>query len=128
MRALAMWTYRISGGVIALGGLGHSLGGYDKVQLALAGATLAPPIQSLLAAVWHFAGAAMVVLGTCLLLEFRRWRRAPAQGLVLGPVVALFYTGFGAYAVWFTADAFFWTFVVLGGLTGASTLVITRNH
>jgi len=114
MKKLLSILLLLAGAVIALGGIGHSFGGVGQVHEALANQSLQPNVFRLILAVWHFAGASMVVFGLLVLWQWRElhYGRNP-QGLVLFGI-GLFYLLYGVWAVLLTNSTFFSIFVVLG--------------
>lgn len=105
------------GALVAAGAAGHSFVSGPGVQRALAGAV--PPATGLLVmTVWHFAGACMVLLGLCAVIEAVLWGQAKFTGLV-----GAFYAAFGVITLLATGQRFFGVFVVLGtGLLTAAWL------
>ena len=105
------------GSLVAAGAAGHSFVSGPGVQQALAG-TVPPATDLLVMTVWHFAGACMVLLGLCAVMEAVLWQQARFTGLV-----GAFYTAFGAITLLKTGQPFFAVFVVLGcGLLAAAWL------
>lgn len=103
--------------LVAAGAAGHSLVSGPGVQQALAG-TVPPATSLLVMTVWHFAGACMVLLGLCAVVEAVLWGQARFAVLV-----GAFYTAFGAITMLSTGQRFFGVFVVLGcGLLVAAWL------
>jgi hypothetical protein len=105
------------GSLVAAGAAGHSFVSGPGVQQALAG-TVPTATGLLVMTVWHFAGACMVLLGLCAVIEALLWDQARFTGLV-----GAFYSAFGAITLLATGQRFFAVFVVLGcGLLTAAWL------
>lgn len=125
-RRIADILYLASGILIALGGLGHSFGAVGQVQAALENARIDPRTLRLLLAVWHFAGAAMVVLGALAAADW--WalrRRADVPGTV--PVLlGGFYVAYGLAALAWMREPFWAIFVVYGLMAGIAGRLARR--
>jgi len=116
----------IAGIAIALGGLGHSLEGSVPVRLALEKHGIPIPLERLVVAVWHFCGAAMVVLGVLVLGTWREFQSGRRPKGVAHYLTGAFYLAYGPAAVAYTGMAFFWVFFGLGLTVLVSSLCLSR--
>lgn len=110
------WLQGLSGALMALGALGHSLARGPQVRADLAAAGVNVDLQQLVMVVWHFGGVCMVLLGGVVMLAVRVRVLLPAAC-----VVGTTYTAFGLVAWAWSGMPFFAVFTVLGltALAGA---------
>jgi len=127
MKKLAWAAQGLAGLGIALGALGHSLGGLRPVQAALASAAVPDDTVRLIVAVWHFAGLCMLLLGALVLRSCHlQWTRAGRDAASWMPAsIGVAYAAYGAWAVLATGQSFFVVFSVLGGLLFAGVWLAT---
>lgn len=119
MRNLPFILYALSGILIALGGAGHSFAAVAQVHAGLSGPGVDPHLIRLILAVWHFAGAAMAVLGLLVLVD--AWARRKGDGLAVLPwIVGGFYVAYGIAALAWMREPFWALFVVYGALAALS--------
>lgn len=123
---LSSSLYLMSGILIALGGLGHSFGAVDQIHAAFASVPLDPRVARLIVAVWHFAGAAMGVLGLLVACDWWSLRQGKAGPAVLPVILGGFYVLYGAAALAWMREPFWAIFVVYGLLAGASGMAARR--
>lgn len=116
--------YLLSGILIALGGLGHSLAAVAPVRAALDTSNLDPQVAKLVLVVWHFAGAAMLALGAMVVVGWNKSRSGQKLDLVAPGILSAFYVIYGAGALTWMREPFWAIFVVYGILCGASALVL----
>ncbi|MCB9497374.1 MAG: hypothetical protein H6686_10865 [Fibrobacteria bacterium] len=119
-RKIASALYLMSGILIALGGLGHSLGAVGQVHEAFGKVRLDAHTADLVIAVWHFAGAAMVALGAMVVSGWWKTRHGEVLDESTPLLIALFYIGYGIAALAWMREPFWSVFIVFGLLAGLS--------
>lgn len=126
-RSVLSSLYLVSGVLIGLGGLGHSLGAVGQVHEAFAKTPLEPRIATLILAVWHFAGAAMVALGALVVRGGWSALRGRSVEPAIPVVTGLFYVGYGVAALAWMREPFWTIFVVYGLLAGLSGWALRKS-
>ncbi len=109
---------------IGLGVLGHSLQWGRHVQPALSG--VAPQVIQLLALIWYWTSATMLVFGLLLIWTWRRILKGDMNLFFIPWTVSLFYLLEGVYGSLYLG-AFFSVFIVLAVLLGISTWGLRRT-
>jgi hypothetical protein len=71
----------IGGGLILVSGAAHSLVGWPAIGSELAKTNAPADLVTGIAAGWYFGGAAMLILGVTVILQFVELRRNPSASL-----------------------------------------------
>ena len=106
---------------IGLGTLGHSMQWEKHVHGALTG--VAPEVVQLLALIWYWVSATMLVFGLLLIWTWRRIAQGDRNLFFIPWMVGAFYLLEGLYATVYLGP-FFSVFIVLAVLLGMSTWVL----
>src|SRR3954447_12572392 len=91
----------VGGGLILVSSAAHSLGGWPAIRAELAKTNAPPDLVTGLASGWYFGGAAMLIIGVAVILQFVEVRRNPSASLRATQVAGLVYLlfGFGVLAI-----------------------------
>ena len=106
----------LTGLAIFLGAFGHSFVGRRSLDIGVARVALDAHTEKLIYLVWYFCGGCMLVFG--LLVVAGGWRawRGENGGLPASGLIGIFYLLTGVLSLAYMKEAFWVTFVVLGGL------------
>jgi len=107
----------LTGLFIFLGGFGHSFMGRKTLDIGLARVALDMHTEKLIYLVWYFCGGCMLVFGLVVIASAWRAWRGEKSGLAASSWIGVFYLATGVLSLAYMKEAFWTTFVVLGGLT-----------
>lgn len=111
----------IGGGLILVSSAAHSLAGWQAIGSELAKTNAPADLVTGIAAGWYFGGAAMLIIGVTVILQFVEVRRNPSASLRATQVAGLIYLAFGFWVLAITREPFAALFIVPGlVLAGAS--------
>ena len=85
----------IAGGLILLSGAAHSFVGWPVIRAEIAKTNTPADLVTGIAAGWYFGGAAMLIIGVTVVLQFVEVRRNPSASLRATQVAGLVYLAFG---------------------------------
>ena len=111
----------IGGGLILVSSAAHSFGGWPAIASELAKTNAPADLVTGIAAGWYFGGAAMVIIGVTVVLQFVEFRWIPSVSLRATHVAVLFYLAFGLGALAITREAFSALFIVPGLVLAAAS-------
>jgi|SRR6185312_7087826 len=106
----------LTGLFIFLGGFGHSFMGRKTLDIGLARVALDMHTEKLIYLVWYFCGGCMLVFGLVVIASAWRAWRGEKSGLAASSWIGVFYLATGVLSLAYMKEAFWTTFVVLGGL------------
>lgn len=124
VRKIASIVLLLTGVVIALGAFGHDSNARHLAEEFAKVPALDAGVVLIINAVWHFCSGCMLVLGAICVWSWWRIRGGARDAYFAPMLVGVFYVISGAATVAYTGKAFFWLFVVLGGLLLASSLML----
>jgi len=101
--------------LIGLGAAGHSFLGRRTLDVALARVTLDTHTEKLIYLVWYFCGGCMLVFGLLVIAAAWRAWRGEKSGLFASGLIGIFYLLNGVLSLAYMKEAFWSTFVILGG-------------
>ena len=107
----------LTGLFIFLGAFGHSFLGRKTLDLGLARAALDMHTEKLIYLVWYFCGGCMLVFGLLVIASAWRAWRGDKSRLSASSWIGVFYLLTGVLSLIYMKEAFWATFVVLGGLS-----------
>lgn len=126
-RIIFLTILLITGMLMALGALGHSLSGIDQVKTELSKVGASEEITKLVIVVWHFTGAAMVTFGMLVVWVWNRVRKGEKNVLIVSALIGVLYLLYGIAAVrYFNGEPFFYVFVVFGSLLLVSSTALRK--
>ena len=111
----------IGGGLILLNSAMHSFVGWPAISSEVAKTNAPADLVAGLAASWHFGGAAMLIIGITIVLQFVEVRRNPSASLRATQVAGFVYLVFGVGVLALTREAFAWFFIVPGLVLAAAS-------
>jgi hypothetical protein len=111
----------IGGGLILASSAAHSFGGWTAISAALAKTNVPADLATGLAAGWYFGGAAMVIIGITVILQFMEVRRNPSASLRASQVAGVVYLAFGCGVLALTREPFAALFIVPGLVLAAAS-------
>ncbi|MGA6954397.1 MAG: hypothetical protein WBY73_04765, partial [Candidatus Acidiferrales bacterium] len=124
MRKLFSWLFLITGIVIGLGSIGHTLA-VSHVHAALDKFPVDPNVSTMIYVVWYFVSACMLLFGLTLVWVWLRLRAGDTKPLFVAVLIGLFNLANGIGGMIYRhGDPFFWFFIVLGGLLLISSYVL----
>lgn len=127
-RKIASSALALTGLLIGLGAFGHSFIGRRSLDLGLARVALDTHTEKLIYLIWYFCGGCMLVFGLIVIgSAWRAWRGAK-DGLAASGLIGVFYLLTGALSLAYMKEAFWITFVVLGGLALVLSLMIAATR
>ena len=94
----------------------HSILGWRNLTARLVEARAPQELIDHLALGWHLSGAAMLTFGCILIFVFGRFLRDRSTSLRVGQLIAIFYAGFGIWALVESRNPFFAVMFVVPGL------------
>lgn len=106
----------LTGLFIFLGAFGHSFMGRKTLDIGLARVALDVHTEKLIYLVWYFCGGCMLVFGLLVIASAWRAWRGEKSGLAASSWIGVFYLVTGILSLAYMKEAFWTTFVVLGGL------------
>ena len=117
----------LTGLLISLGAFGHSFVGRRTLDLGLALVTLDTHTEKVIYLVWYFCGGCMLVFG--LLVMAGAWRawRGDKRGLSATILIGVFYVLTGLLSLAYMKEAFWSTFVILGGAALILSLLLAAD-
>jgi len=115
-RKIASSALALTGLLISLGAFGHSFMGRRTLDIGLARAALDAHTEKLIYLVWYFCGGCMLVFGMVVIASAWRAWRGEKSGLAASSWIGVFYLVTGILSLAYMKEAFWTTFVVLGGL------------
>jgi hypothetical protein len=126
-RKIFSWLFLVTGVLIGLGAFGHASNArHLSAEFAKFPAIDANAIAIILV-VWHFCTGCMLVFGAICVGSWWRFRQG-VQDVFFAPVViGVLYVATGVAAVAYTGMAFFFAFVLLGGLLMLSAAMLRRS-
>ena len=117
----------MTGVFIFLGAFGHSFLGRKTLDIGLARATLDVHTEKLIYLVWYFCGGCMLMFGLLVIASAWRAWRGEKSGLSASSWVGVFYLLTGVLSLAYMKEAFWTTFVVLGGLSLILSLALASG-
>lgn len=127
-REIASSALALTGLLIGLGAFGHSFIGRRSLDVGLAQVALDTHTEKLIYLVWYFCGGCMLVFGLVVIgSAWRAWRGAQ-DGLLASGSIGMFDLLTGALSLAHMKEAFWATFVVLGGLALALPLLTATTR
>jgi hypothetical protein len=111
----------IGGGLILVSSAAHSLGGWPAIASDLAKTNAPADLVTGIAAGWYFGGAAMLIIGVTVVLQFLEVRRNSSASLRATQVAGLVYLAFGLGALTMTREMFSALFIVPGVVLAAAS-------
>lgn len=118
----------LTGLFIFLGAFGHSFLGRKTLDMGLARAALDAHTEKLIYLVWYFCGGCMLVFGLLVIAgAWRAWRDEKG-GLSAVSWIGVFYLLTGVLSLAYMKEAFWATFVVLGGLSLILSLALASGR
>lgn len=118
----------LTGLVILLGAFGHSFMGRRALDVGLARATLDVHTEKLIYLVWYFCGGCMLVFGLLVIASAWRAWHGEKSGLSTSSWIGVFYLLTGVLSLAYMKEAFWTTFVVLGGLSLILSLTLASGR
>lgn len=118
----------LTGLVILLGAFGHSFMGRRALDIGLARATLDMHTEKLIYLVWYFCGGCMLVFGLLVIASAWRAWHGGKSGLSTSSWIGVFYLLAGVLSLAYMKEAFWTTFVVLGGLSLILSLTLASGR
>lgn len=118
----------LTGLVILLGAFGHSFMGRRALDIGLARATLDMHTEKLIYLVWYFCGGCMLVFGLLVIASAWRAWHGGKSGLSTSSWIGVFYLLTGVLSLAYMKEAFWTTFVVLGGLSLILSLTLASGR
>ena len=118
----------LTGLAIFLGAFGHSFVGRRTLDIGLARAALDLHTEKLIYLVWYFCGGCMLVFGLLVIASARRAWRGEKSGLSAASWIGVFYLLAGVLSLAYMKEAFWTTFVVLGGLSLILSLTLASGR
>lgn len=127
IRKIVASALALIGLLICLGAAGHSFLGRRTLDVGLAWAALDPHTEKLIYLVWYFCGGCMLVFG--LLVLAGAWRAWQGQkgGLFASGLIGTFYLLNGMLSLAYMKEAFWSTFVILGGAALLLSITLARG-
>lgn len=117
----------LTGLLIFLGAFGHSFLGRRTLDLGLARAALDAHTEKLIYLVWYFCGGCMLVFGLMVMAGAWRVWRGEKHGLSSTILVGAFYLLTGLLSLAYMKEAFWSTFVILGGAALILSLLLAAG-
>jgi hypothetical protein len=111
----------IGGGLILLSSVAHTIGGSQTIGSEFAKTNAPADLVTALSAGWYYGGAAMLVIGVTIILQFLEVRRNPSASLRASQVAGLVYLAFGVGALAITREVFATFFIVPGLVLAAAS-------
>lgn len=111
----------IGGALILVSSAAHSFGGWQGIGAELAKTNAPPDLVTGLAAGWYFGGAAMLIIGVTVILQFLEVRRNPSTSLRATQAAGLVYLAFGFGVLAMTHEPFAALFIVPGLVLAAAS-------
>ena len=115
-RKIASSALALTGLLIFLGAFGHSFVGRAALDVGLSRVALDAHTERLIYLVWYFCGGCMLVFGLMVMAAAWRAWRDDKTGLAISTLIGVFYLLTGVLSLAYMKEAFWTTFVVLGGL------------
>lgn len=122
-RKIASAALALTGLLIFLGAFGHSFVGRAALDIGVSRVALDAHTERLIYLVWYFCGGCMLVFGLMVMAAAWQAWRGDKTGLAASTLIGIFYLLAGVLSLAYMKEAFWTTFVVLGGL--ALTLSLT---
>ncbi|HVS77231.1 MAG TPA: hypothetical protein VHE11_09865 [Steroidobacteraceae bacterium] len=123
-RKVASLALALTGLLIFLGAFGHSFAGRKALDIGLARVALDSHTEKLVYLVWYFCGGCMLVFGLLVIASAWRAWRGDHTGLSASGLIGIFYLLTGVLSLAYMKEAFWTTFVVLGGLALGLSIVL----
>lgn len=117
----------LTGLVIFLGAFGHSFMGRRALDIGLARAAVDAHTEKLIYLVWYFCGGCMLVFGLLVIASAWRAWRGEKSTLFASSWIGVFYLLAGVVSLAYMKEAFWITFVVLGGLSLILSLTLASG-
>ena len=111
----------IAGALILASSAAHSFAGWAAIGAELAKTNAPADLVTGLAAGWYFGGAAMLIIGVTVIVQFLEVRRNPSASLRATQVAGLVYLAFGFWVLAVTREPFAALFIVPGLLLAAAS-------
>lgn len=118
----------LTGLVILLGAFGNSFMGRRALDIGLARATLDLHTEKLIYLAWYFCGGCMLVFGLLVMASAWRAWNGGKSGLATSGWIGVFYLLTGVLSLAYMKEAFWTTFVVLGGLSLILSLALASGR
>lgn len=117
----------LTGLLIFLGAFGHSFMGRRALDVGLARAAIDMHTEKLIYLVWYFCGGCMLVFGGLVVASAWHAWRGERSGLSAASWIGVFYLVTGVLSLSYMKEAFWTTFVVLGGLSLILSLTLASG-
>lgn len=117
----------LTGLLIFLGAFGHSFLGRRTLDLGLARVTLDAHTEKVIYLVWYFCGGCMLVFGLMVIASAWRAWRGEKRGLSTTVLIGVFYLLTGLLSLAYMKEAFWSTFVILGGAALIFSLLLAAS-
>ena len=128
MRQLASAVFLVASVLIGLGALGHGSQG-AHLHASIDQFPIEPGMASMLYVVWYFVSGFMLLCGATLIWVWLRLRRGDRSRLFPAWLIGALYLVTGvAGMIYRHGDPFMATFIVLGGLVLACSLILQRGQ
>jgi hypothetical protein len=118
----------LTGLVILFGAFGHSFMGRRALDIGLARATVDLHTEKLIYLAWYFCGGCMLVFGLLVMASAWRAWHGEKSGLSTSSWIGVFYLLTGVVSLAYMKEAFWTTFVVLGGLSLILSLTLASGR
>jgi hypothetical protein len=118
----------LTGRFILLGAFGHSFVGRKALDIGLGRAALDMHTEKLIYLVWYFCGGCMLVFGLLVIASAWRVWRGDKSRLSASSWIGVFYLLTGVLSLIYMKEAFWTTFVVLGGLSLILSLALASGR
>jgi|KBSSwiStaDraftv2_1062776.scaffolds.fasta_scaffold66963_4 hypothetical protein len=124
LRKAASILFLLTAVVIGLGAFGHDSNTAKLTEEFAKFSAFDTRAKAIIVAVWHFCSGCMFAFGAILVWTWQRIRNGARDVFFAPLVIGALYVASGALSVGYTGVAFFWLFVVLGGLLIATSLIL----
>jgi len=128
MRKILSSALALTGLVISLGAFGHSFLGRRTLDIGLARAALDVHTEKLIYLIWYFCGGCMLVFGLLVIASAWRAWRGEKNAVSASSWIGIFYLLVGVLSLAYMKEAFWITFVVLGGLSLILSLTLASGR
>lgn len=126
-RKIASSALAVTGLLIFLGAFGHSFMGRKALDIGVARVALDTHTEKLIYLVWYFCGGCMLVFGLVVIGSALRAWRGEKGGLLASALIGVLYLLTGILSLAYMKEAFWATFVVLGGLALILSLTLAAS-